>query len=168
MSHMTLKVFVGFDESITYHLLVWDTCFKINFLFCLSMTRLLTHWPCQVVVPDRPGWARNPPDLAGRHSSLLSSPSSPQLASRRTSRRWRSHETHLILKRRCSCLLPSQPGQFPGPDIVRFLFYTFCLHWISNLAYWMMPLESSQWITSIGIKSVCRFRLLRFKRYYES
>jgi hypothetical protein len=39
------------------------------------MTRLLTHWPCQVVVPDRPGWARNPPDLAGRHSSLLSSPS---------------------------------------------------------------------------------------------
>jgi hypothetical protein len=72
------------------------------------------------------------------------------------------------LKRRCSCLLPSQPGQFPGPDIVRFLFYTFCLHCISNLAYWMMPLESSQWITSIGIKSVCRFRLLRFKRYYES
>ena len=121
------------------------------------------------VVPG-PGAARtrNPPDLAGRHSSLLSSPSSPQLASRRTSRRWRSHETHLILKRRCSCLLPSQPGQFPGPDIVRFLFYTFCLHWISNLAYWMMPLESSQWITSIGIKSVCRFRLLRFKRYYES
>ena len=119
------------------------------------------------VVPG-PGAARNPPDLAGRHSSLLSSPSSPQLASRRTSRRWRSHETHLILKRRCSCLLPSQPGQFPGPDIVRFLFYTFCLHCISNLAYWMMPLESSQWITSIGIKSVCRFRLLRFKRYYES
>ena len=119
------------------------------------------------VVPG-PGAARNPPDLAGRHSSLLSSPSSPQLASRRTSRRWRSHETHLILKRRCSCLLPSQPGQFPGPDIVRFLFYTFCFHWISNLAYWMMPLESSQWITSIGIKSVCRFRLLRFKRYYES
>ena len=119
------------------------------------------------VVPG-PGAARNPPDLAGRHSSLLSSPTSPQLASRRTSRRWRSHETHLILKRRCSCLLPSQPGQFPGPDIVRFLFYTFCLHWISNLAYWMMPLESSQWITSIGIKSVCRFRLLRFKRYYES
>ena len=73
----------------------------MNFLFCFSMTRLLTHWPCQVVVQGRPGWAQNPPDLAGRHSSLLSSPTSPQLASRRTSRRWRSHEIHLILKRRC-------------------------------------------------------------------
>ena len=160
---------VGFDESITYHLLVWDTCFKINFLFCLSMTRLLTHWPCQVVVPDRPGWARNTPDLAGRHSSLLSSPSSLQ------------HHAELHGDGVPTRLTWSWKGDVPvffrvsranfrvlSPDIVRFLFYTFCLHWISNLAYWMMPLESSQWITSIGIKSVCRFRLLRFKRYYES
>ena len=167
MRHMTLKVIVGFDDSITYYLLIWDTCFKMNFLFCLSMTRLLTHWPSHWPCCTGPRRGSKSPRFGGTpffvaFFTIVTSTSC------RTSRRWRSHETHLILKRRCSCLLPSQPGQFPGPDIVRFLFYTFCLHCISNLAYWMMPLESSQWITSIGIKSVCRFRLLRFKRYYES
>ena len=97
------------------------------------MTRLLTHWPCQVVVPDRPGWARNPPDLAGRHSSLLSSPSSPQLASRRTSRRWRSHETHLILKRRCFYMvipwryLPCEGCSIFTIGIPGFTGIVFCL-----------------------------------------
>ena len=152
---------VGFDESITYYLLIWDNCFKINFSFLsfhdspadsLAVSGRCTGPPR--LGPESPRFGGTPFFVA--FFTIVTSTSC------RTSRRWRSHETHLILKRRCSCLVPSQPGQFPGPDIVRFLFYTFCLHCISNLAYWMMPLESSQWITSIGIRSVCRFRVFNF------
>ena len=92
-----LKICMLYDRSITYNWLSWDTGFKINFSFCLSVSRQLTHGPCHVVVLG-PGGARNPPHLAGRHSSFRSSQTSPQLASRRTSRRWRSHETGVLFR----------------------------------------------------------------------
>ena len=159
MRHMTLKVIVGFDDSITYYLLIWDTCFKMNFLFCLSMTRLR---PC-CTGPRR---GQESPRFGGTpffvafFTIFTSTSLTPNFTAMAFPRDSPDLEKEMFLSSSESAGPISESGSWLLTLFDFCFIHIVCIKSVF-LQYWMMPLESSQWITSIGIKSVCRFRLLR-------